>query len=346
MTSTACALEAPTARLLLSSDAPHEEWLEARRSGIGGSDVAAILGLGGGKYTSPRHVYEAKHGRPEEVDSEAMEMGREIEGFISHMFTKRSGLPTVMPPGMLVHAETPWMLANVDRYTLDGAGVVVAPLECKNRSEYQIADWEDGKTPDAPAIQLHWYLAVGGWSHGYVAALVGGNKLRWQRIERDEEMIGYLVDYCGKWFERHVLEGFPPPVDGLEATTKLFAKLWSVKAEDVAEIDLAQAKALRARRAELKATEKELTEELRLVENEMRFAAGESEIVLAEGKPAWTWKQNGPFASKKFREAEPDIAAEYTHQIDAIDTDRLKEERPELYASYRARTLYVPVKGV
>src|SRR4051794_18034702 len=95
--------DAPTARLLLPADASEEQWHAARRGGIGGSDVAALLGLGGGKYTSPRHVFEAKHGRPPEVNSEAAEIGREIEGFIAGLFSKRSGVRIGNPPGTLVH---------------------------------------------------------------------------------------------------------------------------------------------------------------------------------------------------------------------------------------------------
>jgi putative phage-type endonuclease len=340
---TAVRRDAPTARLLLPASASREEWEATRRAGIGGSDVAAILGLD--KYRGPRHVYEAKHGRPDDVTSEAAEIGTEIEDFIARMFSKRSGVKVGMPPGTLVHTERSWMLVNVDRYTYGDCDTVTGLLECKNRSAWQIDDWEDG-VPDAPAIQTHWGMAVGGWDHGYVAALVGGNRLLWHRIERDEEMIGYLVDYCGKWFQRHVVEGFPPPADGLEATADLLSKLWSVKPETVAEIDVAKAKELRARRADLKEREKALAEELRTVETEMRLLAGENEVAKAGGRPAWTWKANGQFSGRRFAEAEPEMAAEYTRMVPALDLDRLKAERPDVYDAYRARVLRVPAKGV
>ncbi|MEU1815213.1 lambda-exonuclease family protein [Streptomyces roseifaciens] len=340
---TTSTMEAPSARLLLPSGAPRHEWEATRRAGIGGSDAAALLGLN--KYQGPRHVFEAKHGRADEVKSEAAEIGTEIEDFIANLFSKRSGIPIATPPGTLVHNEHSWMLANVDRYALWDAetGAVAGPVECKNRSEYQLLDWEDG-IPDAPAIQCHWYMAVGGWDVGYVVALVGGNKLRWHMIQRDEEMIGYLVDYCGKWYQRHVVEGFPPPADGLEATTELLAKLWSVKPEDVAEVDLARAKELRARRVDIKARQELLADELRTVENEMRLVAGKSEIVKAGGQTAWTWKQNGTFAAKKFAAAHPDLAAQYTRMMPTLDVDALKAEHPETYAEYRARVLRVPAK--
>lgn len=337
--------DAPTARLLLPANASREEWLTVRRAGIGGSDVAGILGLGG-KYAGPRHVFEEKHGRPTFKGNEAAEIGSEIEPFLAYLFTKRSGIETAEAPGTLVHVDRPWQRVNVDRYTFERPGPASGVLELKSRSEYQAEQWEDGAVPDAPAIQCHWGMAVGGWDHGFVAALVGGNKFRWVRLERDEEMIEYLIDYCGKWFQRHVVEGFEPPADGLEATSNLLAKLWSVKAETIAEIDVAKAKELRAKHAEVKAREKAIKEELRLVENEMKLLTAENEIAKSGGKPAWTWKANGTFASKQFAEARPDLVEKYTHMVPALDMDRLKEEEPAAYAEFRARRLLVPVKGI
>ncbi|MEU6929034.1 lambda-exonuclease family protein [Streptomyces sp. NPDC046374] len=337
--------DAPTARLLLSADVTRSEWLAVRREGIGGSDVAGILGLGG-KYTGPRHVFEEKHGRPTFKENEAAEIGSEIEPFLAHLFTKRTGVRTAEAPGTLVHVDRPWQRVNVDRLTFERPGPASGVLELKSRSEYQADQWEDGAVPDAPAIQCHWGMAVGGWDHGFVAALVGGNKFRWVRLERDEEMIEYLVDYCGKWFQRHVVEGIEPPADGLEATSNLLAKLWSVKAETIAEIGVDQAKELRARHAAVKAREKAVKEDLRLVENEMKLLTGENEIAKSGGKPAWSWKANGTFASKQFAEEHPELAAQYTHMVPALDVDRLKAEQSETYEKFRARRLIVPAKGI
>ncbi|MFF2612280.1 YqaJ viral recombinase family protein [Kitasatospora sp. NPDC058046] len=339
-------LAAPTARLILPAGAPEEDWHAVRRAGIGGSDVAAILGLD--KYRGPLHVYEAKHGRDLFTGNEATEIGSEIEDFVAGLFSKRSGMAVMDPPGTLVNVDRPWALANVDKFVLwdEETRAVAGPLELKNRSEHQAAEWEDGEIPDAPALQCHWYMAVGGWECGWVAALVGGNKLRWSRLERDEEMIGQLFEHCAAWYERHVLEGYPPEPGGLESTTELLAKLWSVKAETVGEVDVTEASALRARRAELKARAKAVGDELTAVENRMRQMAGEHSIVKADGKPAWTWKANGNFAPKQFTEAHPELAAQYTRMVPAIDTDLLKVEQPDIYAQFRARRLVVPAKGV
>ncbi|MFG2404187.1 YqaJ viral recombinase family protein [Streptomyces brevispora] len=333
--------DAPTARLLLPSDAPEEQWHAVRRSGIGGSDVAAILGLD--KWRGPRHVFEAKHGRDVEGDNEAMEFGRELEDVIARSFSRRSGVPIITPPGTLVHNENAWMLANVDRYALDDAGVVVAPVECKNRSEYQADEWEDG-VPDTPAIQAHWYMAVGGWDYAWVTALIGGNRLRFHRLERDEELIGYLTEHCGTWYQKHVVEGFPPGPDGLEATKDLLGRLWTAKPEDIVDVDRDRAVELRGDRARLKAEIKALDSALTTVENEMRLINEAAEVAKVGNGVAWSWKQNGNFAAKRFREAHPELAAELTRVVEELDVDRLKEEHPDLYTAFRARVLRVPAK--
>ncbi|WP_405961186.1 YqaJ viral recombinase family protein [Streptomyces sp. NBC_00024] len=332
--------EAPQATLLLGRRASRKKWEAARREGIGGSDVAALFGLAG-KWSSPRHVFEEKHGRPTFRETEPAEIGREIESFVARMFTKRSGLKTRMPAGMIQNIARPWMRANVDRYVLDAEGNIVAPLELKNRSEYQAEDWEDG-VPDGPLLQLHWYLAVGGWDHGYVAALVGGNKLKWYRVERDEEIIDEIVDHCEQWFQRHVVEGFPPPADGLEATTSLLARLWEVQPEKVINVPADKASALLEKEARMADRVDVAKEQLRKVQNEMRLLAGDAEIVRAGGKPAWTNKQNSTFSPKKFHAEYPVLAAKFTHKVDALDMDRLKAEASEEYRLCRARQLRIP----
>ncbi|MFF5668874.1 YqaJ viral recombinase family protein [Streptomyces hygroscopicus] len=350
-TSDDLAYGAPTARLLLPAgdlnDPEHRaQWEEVRRSGIGGSEVAKILGLN--KYQGPRHVYEEKHGRPIPMDaqlSEYAEVGQEIEDFIAYMFTKRTGIPAVPTPGTLANIDRPWMRSNVDRYALDPeTGAVVAPVELKNRSAYQLDDWEDG-VPDAPALQVHWNMAVGGWSYGWAVALVGGNTLRYHRIERDEELIKTLIDVCGTWFQKHVVEGYPPPADGLEATKELLGRLWRVTPTDVVEVSRAKAEKLRKRRAALIAQIEELDEQKTAVENEMRLiCGGKASVAEVEGKKAWSYVANGTFSPKRFEANYPVIASLCRTTKEVLDTDLIKEKYPTEYADCCARVLRVPKK--
>ena len=68
------------------------DWLKARRSGIGGSDVAAILGLN--RYKSALDIYNDKISteEPKEQQSESAYFGTILEDVVAKEFSKRTGL--------------------------------------------------------------------------------------------------------------------------------------------------------------------------------------------------------------------------------------------------------------
>lgn len=338
-------LVTPTAVLVAPPGISEQEWHGVRATGIGGSDVPAILRMD--RYRSPWHVWQAKRGHADSSDSEAARMGRKLEGFIADEFAERAGFTLADPVGTLAHHERPWMLANIDRLVLEapiveaGLPMRIAPLECKNRSEYRAADWKDG-VPDEPALQAHWYLGVTGYDHAWVAALLGGNRLRYYRLERDQELIDELVAYCGRWWEEHVLAGVRPPADGSRATTDLIARLWEAAPEATCEVDASRTLVLLTRRARLKAELTKTGSELDEVENELKVALGEAEVAMIGGRTAYTWVANGSFRAKTFRAEQPDLASTYVKNLRVVDTGRLAADHPEIYRRYRARVLHVP----
>ncbi|MBR3747469.1 MAG: YqaJ viral recombinase family protein, partial [Selenomonadaceae bacterium] len=91
----------------------HEQWLVARRKGVGGSDSAAVCGLS--RYSSPLEVWLQKTGRkPATPDNEAMYFGHLLEPIVREEFARRTGLNAKECPYLMAHAEYPFMLANVD----------------------------------------------------------------------------------------------------------------------------------------------------------------------------------------------------------------------------------------
>ncbi|KOX16612.1 hypothetical protein ADL06_33165 [Streptomyces sp. NRRL F-6491] len=320
-----------------------EEWLAARRAGIGGSDVAAVLGMS--RYTSPIELYLDKLGELGEVPrspelEEAAFWGHAHEPTVARVFSERTGLGVVEGPGMLAHVERPWMLANVDRFVIEQGSVPSSLLEIKTRSAFQLDEWLLG-VPDGPALQTHWYLAVTGYRHAHVAALLGGNRLVIHRVARDETLVEHLVEIVGAFWQ-NVLDRVPPPVDGSEATAALLGHLHQGRRDAVTVADPADVLPLLDRRRELKAREERTTDELREVDNRLKFLAGEAEVVKVQGRTAYTFRQNGPLATKRFAAAHPDLAQQYTHRVDALDTAALAAEHPAEYRAHRARRLVVP----
>lgn len=218
------------ARILVSTkDMQRDEWLKHRMAGIGGSDVAAIAGLS--KYKSPMTIYMEKTGEiePEEV-GEAAYWGTVLEDVVAREFAIRFEQDHGYKPdvrrrnAMFQSIEHPFMLANVDRLIMDkqrGRGI----LECKTASEYLLDAWEEERVPDAYMLQVQHYLYVTGLSFAYIAVLIGGNKFRYKLIERDDELIGYLIKIeAGFW--KMVEDRTPPLVDGSESSATLLSKLY------------------------------------------------------------------------------------------------------------------------
>ncbi|MDN3056919.1 YqaJ viral recombinase family protein [Streptomyces sp. SRF1] len=336
--------DAPTARLILPAGASREEWLTVRRGGIGGSDVAAILGVD--ENRGPLKVWYEKAGY-EEPETERMRWGKRLEQAIAEGFEEETGLATMVPAGTYAHLDHAWALANPDRWAVED-GVILGPVELKNKGEYVADKWEDvDEAPHQPATQAHWYRGVCGHRRGsWVVALVGGNRLRVFFQETSEELTAEMFRLVGDWWQRHIVEGVRPKADGLKRTTDFLAALYDVKPEQVAEVEVTEARALRLKYASLKDQAKALDDQLTEVANLMRDTAGAAEVVKSGKGVAWSWKANGTFKSKQFREAEPELAARYVRTVEEIDTDLLAAEHPEIYAKYRARVLRVPKKEI
>lgn len=343
-TSTAGHPEAPTARLVLPAGASREEWLTARRAGIGGSDVAAILGVDPDR--GPLKVWYEKAGY-EEPETERMRWGKRLEQAIAEGFEEETGLGTVVPAGTFAHLDHPWAVANPDRWAVED-GVILGPVELKNKGEFVADKWEEvDEAPHQPATQAHWYRGVAGHTRGsWVVALVGGNRLRVFFQPTSEELTAEMFRLAGDWWQRHIVEGVRPKADGLKRTSDFLAALYDVKAEEVTEVEVTEARALRLKYASLSDQAKALDAQLEEVKNLMRDTAGPAEIVKVGKAVAWSWKANGNFKSKQFREAEPELAARYVRTVEEIDTDALAAEHPEIYAKYRARVLRVPKKEI
>lgn len=336
----------PSAAYVLST-APDgsAEWHEARRDGLGGSDVAAALGLD--RYSSPLKLYLEKTGGmpplpPDAELEEAAEFGHALQDVIADRWAKRTGCTWHRAPGTLANREQPWMRVNVDGIVFEPDGTR-GVLEIKNRSAYQRAEWEEG-VPAEPAVQAYWGMAVTGLRVAHVAALVGGNKLICHRLEWDDDIVTNLVMLASNFWHNHVLAGVEPPVDGSKATEELLVLLHGVTPDKVVTADPDEVKPLLARYRELTAEKKKVEAELRAVTNRLRHLAGDGEVVVGDdgSQPLFTLKANGVFASKRFATAHPDLAEEYQTLVPTLDRQRLAEDHPELYARFRARVLRVP----
>jgi len=336
----------PAGVLVAPSGIPEDEWLALRKTGIGGSDIAALLGMN--KYTSPYEFYLDKRGelpempRSEFLDRAAM-WGHLHEPLIAARFAEVHGVKT-RRVGLIRHESEPWRLANLDRQ-VSGCPDGPCLLEIKNRSAWKAGDWgpsgDPEGVPDAEALQTHWYISVAGYRHAHVGVLINGNDDRYYRVEADDDLAGDVTAMARK-FWRRVQDGDPPPVDGSDAVTELLKDLWTGQEGAETVVDRAEADRLKAERDRLKSEAKALETQIADADNQLKAMLGDAEIAVWDGEPLFTWKRNGVFAAKKFETAHPGLAEKYAHLVPAIDTKALAEDYPDIYRAFRARVLRVP----
>lgn len=331
-------LEAPlsAAELVLPVGAPRDEWLEVRRSGIGGSDALACLGLH--SRSSPYSVWADKRGLlPETNDNEPMLWGRLLEPVIAEEFTRRTGIEA-WPCGLMRSRQREWQLANVDRLTAD-AGV----LEIKSTSLYLADDWDDDQIADAAEAQLQHYLAVTGLDHGYAVVLIGGQRMEIRHAVRNDRLIS-LLNEAEEELWSLVLSGEPPALDGSDATLSALAAIYP-HGSGTAELDATTVAMLRTYVAH-----NERIAELKKAKDDIRARVsgllGTAATGQHNGRDVVTWKNTGSFDADKFTSDHPDLADTYTAIVDRLDLAALKADHPDLYAQYRGRRFLPSKKGL
>lgn len=217
----------PALRLVETKGLPRTDWLEVRKSGIGGSDAAAAVGLN--PYMSALELWLVKTGRdanlpkPDADDTTApVYWGTLLEPIVAASYTKQTGNRVRRVNAVLQHPTIPFMLANLDREVIGVTGVQI--LECKTAGEFGARLWRDGP-PEYVQVQVQHQLAVTGKSATDVAVLLCGQKLEVHRIERDEELIARLIALEAA-FWRYVETDTPPPADGSESADRALRCLY------------------------------------------------------------------------------------------------------------------------
>jgi putative phage-type endonuclease len=217
----------PALRLVDTKELSRSEWLEVRKSGIGGSDAAAAIGLS--PYMSPLELWLIKTGRdanlprPDADDTtEPVYWGSLLEPIVAASYTKQTGNRVRRVNAVLRHRSIPFMLANIDREVVGVPDVQI--LECKTAGEFGARLWREG-VPEYVQVQVQHQLAVMGKRAADVAVLLCGQKLDVHRIERDDALIARLIPLEAA-FWRYVETDTPPPADGSESADRALRYLY------------------------------------------------------------------------------------------------------------------------
>lgn len=169
----------PTGRLILPADADRAAWLTARRSGLGSSDVAAVLGIS--RYGNALSVWHDKTGGLplESDDSEPALWGRAFEETVAREWARRNR-SVVRRVGLVANVDRPWQMCTLDRRVLKcplADADERCAVEIKCRDKVKASQFRAGVADDV-LVQTLWQADVCGYDHIHAAVLIGGNDYR------------------------------------------------------------------------------------------------------------------------------------------------------------------------
>jgi putative phage-type endonuclease len=309
------------------NDVSRSEWLQERRSGIGGSDIAAVLGLS--PFRTPMDVYLDKRGELEAAppkNAEAMYWGSVLEDVVAREYQVRTSRKIQRVTTMLTHPEYPWVLANVDRAVIapqiagnvrwkNGRLTTDRILECKTANGFAASEWGEvgsDRIPDHYLLQCQWYLGITRADVADVAVLIGGNDYRLYTVARDDELFSDLLDSAREFWLR-VQDGIAPDPMTVADAVRKWPKHIAGKSTIV---DVSVAEACREL-ADIAAERKRLDEREDALKTAVMGAFGDAEEISYMGRRLATWKSQ---ASTR------------------VDTKRLKQEMPDIAAQFSATT--------
>lgn len=200
---------------------------------IGGSDIAAILGLS--PWATPLTVYaRVKSGRWDSEQTPAMRRGTLMEPVVRAMYAADTGAE-LLGPQSLVHPRLAYGRASLDDVAKRGGAWRV--LELKTAARNDSGEWGEPGTDEVPdhyLPQVIWYVGtaleagVVDVPEADVAALLLGvdDSPRVYTVRHDADVYGWLVEQVQRFWTDHVEPSRPPaptlPAREAEAVRKLF----------------------------------------------------------------------------------------------------------------------------
>lgn len=266
-----------------------EEWLAARKNGIGGSESAAVLGAS--PFQSAYQLWALKTGWIKEgsgIRQDNADIGHAIEPVAAQLFSARTGWEVVNMGDFCIATDERWphLFATHDVFTEDsdrGLGVV----EIKAVSGGASAQWRDGP-PLYYQIQIQQEMLIAGATWGAFAVLFGGPSWRFAIFPQEfhDGFADRLIRDTDQFWQR-VLNQDPPDVDHSEHTTwALRQKYFKEEPKSVIELGV-DFESIDRERQTLVSLAGQVKKRKTLLDNLIRAKMGTAEVGLIDGRPVF-----------------------------------------------------------
>jgi putative phage-type endonuclease len=191
-----------------------------RRTFLGGSDMAAILGLSPWKTPYQLWLEKTSEAPPEDNDSGVKRRGRRLEPVIVDWMREDYGLKIIAHNERYVDQELPFLSCEVDfeHDEMENGVVITENAEVKTVHPSHAKDWGDEWSDEIPlyyTAQAAFGQMITGRESTLFAVLIGADDLRAYRVKRDDELISTLREKAIRFWAL-VEKRTPPPIINLQ----------------------------------------------------------------------------------------------------------------------------------
>ena len=279
-----------------------------RSTYLGGSDVAAILGIS--PWRTPLDVYLDKiQPRKEETDPgrlKVLNRGKRMEPYVIDLLAEETGLDIIRRGERYLDPDLDFIAAEIDAEAATGENI-----EIKTVSPFKAREWGEEQSDEIPlhyAAQAMHGMMVTSREVCVFGVLIGGDDFRVYRIERDDVTIDAIRQKEIEFWSRIQARQAPEP-STVSDVFRLFGTKDSGLAVEASESLQADVIALKS----LNDDAKRLGAQIDLREERIKLHMADASILTMNGKPVLTWKEQ---ASKRF------------------DQSAFKADQPELYEKF------------
>ena len=292
-----------------------EQWLKEKEKGLGGSEIAAVLGYN--PYKTPYKLWQEKTGRVDQFKGNNItESGQFIEDGIARWWEYRSGNKLIKSSDddvLYIHPEKSFVRGTPDRrffnknetdddgnLLFNGKGV----LEVKESAR-------DKVTTSERYCQLQWYCGILGYDGGTIVVKSPFDReIYWDSYSFDPDFFSLMMEQAEHFWTKHVLADVPPDPISKEDIKELFPSHVEekiVEATDFVKEDVDQLKETQRKKKEYEEKEKEIKDRIISFAQDADTVKYGDDILLTYRKT----KDSTKFDEKSFEKDNPKIYNKY-----------------------------------
>ncbi|MBM4707841.1 hypothetical protein GS982_01790 [Rhodococcus hoagii] len=254
-----------------------EEWHAARATGLGGSEISALVGLNPWESWFSTYYRKRDKLRPVEA-SNPMKWGTLFEPVIYEEFRRNHLAPglTMTTGHTFHHKDRRWQIANPDGLIWDKTGKLIKILEIKLAGNDE--KWGPDGTDQIPIYyrcQLAWYCDVMGVNQAILRAVISSYDERTYYVTITDEDRQFLREH-GWQFIQDLEAGNEPNLDGHMATYRAIKEMHPLIDGSVVQLPTALADRFWAKKDAMDAA----TEGFNEVRNEVAMKMGMARMAM------------------------------------------------------------------